>query len=180
VQDELLPDGFRAMRDGAAVLVHLPEVVITASHALEPVLTKADAQRLTEAIADSDVDDPVERVVLYRHARLPEAVAVKFRERLLSLLRDAGMEPRIELAVAGADLAAPAPPAPKPEREPLLPPAAVREPLELPPAPHASPPSAPPPPPPPAPSAPPAPGKKPFTAPIPAKRRGDRHGSSSS
>jgi hypothetical protein len=95
-----LPGGFRVTRDEALLEVHLPAVVRTASHVLDPILTGADAERVAEAVLDADLEVRLDRIVLLRDSASPLAASAEFRERLLVLLIEAGMELPLDVEVA--------------------------------------------------------------------------------
>src|SRR5262245_51186566 len=118
MKNDEMPEGYLATREGDTVRVHLPEVVVTSSHVLEPMLTRGAAQQVAEALWNADVEAPIARVVLVRDPRYAEATVEKFRERLWAMLVEGGVEAQIETGrVRGAretDPPAPAAPAPPP------------------------------------------------------------------
>lgn len=87
-----LPAGFRLTRDEETLRVHLPPVVRTQSHVLDPILTRIDAEHVAEAVLDVDLDVRIDRIVLVRDAASPLSASASFRARLMGLLIDAGME----------------------------------------------------------------------------------------
>src|SRR5262245_31669673 len=100
VPSDRLPGGFRITRDEDTLRVHLPPVVRTASHVFDPVLTRADAERVADAVVDADLESPLDRIVLVRDPDSPVAASASFRERLLVLLIDAGMELPLDVEAA--------------------------------------------------------------------------------
>jgi hypothetical protein len=174
MKNDQLPEGFLAEREGDTVRVTLPEVVVTGSHVLEPMLTRGAAQRLAEALWEADVDAPIGHIVLVRDPRLGEPAVERFRERLLGLFIEGGMDAEVEIEVdreAGSSASS----APATDEVPAAaaePPAGpTAEPAPISPAAPTSPPE---PTPPPAPASPPAPGspaKKAFVAPVPTRRK---------
>jgi hypothetical protein len=92
VRSDRLPDGFRVTRYDATVRIVLPGVVLDGVQALDPVLTRADAERVAEAVWSAETEGRIDRVVLLRDPRSSEASVARFRERVLALLLDAGME----------------------------------------------------------------------------------------
>jgi hypothetical protein len=100
VSSDRLPGGFRLTRDDGTLRVHLPPVVRTASHVFDPVLTRADADRVAEAVVDADLDARLDRIVLVRDPDSPLNASASFRERLLVLLIDAGMELPLDVEAA--------------------------------------------------------------------------------
>jgi hypothetical protein len=191
MKNDSMPEGFLASREGGTVRVHLPEIEVTRTHVLEPMLTRGMAQQVAEALWNTDVESPIDRVVLVHDTRYSDQAIEKFRERLWAVLVDGGVEVQIELeseplvSDPAPPQAAPSP-APPPARgpapeassdassQPVPPPTATKLPELDDPAP--TPPRAPP-----APStdgsAPAAaPGRKPLVAPVPTKKRpgGDR------
>lgn len=159
MKHDQMPDGFLAAREGGTVRVHLPEVEVTQSHVLEPMLSRGMAQQLAEALWNADVESPVDRVVLVHDTRYSEQALEKFRERLWAVLVEGGVETQIELEseplVSSAPAAEPAPAAPEPPG-PAPAPAATSEPepQAAKPRPDAS-----------------VSGRKAFVAPVPTKKR---------
>jgi hypothetical protein len=96
------PDGFRAEREGAVIRVHLPEVMVTETRVLEPMLTRRDALALAEALWHAGASAPLARVVLLRDFRHGRDAVAAFHRRLVDLLVvGGGMDVRIEVQVAG-------------------------------------------------------------------------------
>ena len=127
MRDLNLPDGFQASWEGGTLRIVLPEMVETTSHRFEPVLSKADAQRLAAAIGEHEkarhADPgpapgfaPLTKIVLQREPDFSLESAAKFRERVVLALYDIGLHPKLELAVAPR-----AQEAPQASPEPVLP-----------------------------------------------------------
>ena len=127
MRDLSLPDGFQANWEGGTLRIVLPEMVQTTSHRFEPILSKADAQRLATEIGEHEkarqADPgpapgfaPLTKIVLQREPDFSLESATKFRERVVLALYDVGLHPKLELSVAPlAPEAQPVPP------EPVLP-----------------------------------------------------------
>jgi hypothetical protein len=178
MKNDSMPEGFLASREGGTVRVHLPEIEVTRTHVLEPMLTRGMAQQVAEALWNTDVESPIERVVLVHDTRYSEQAIEKFRERLWAVLVDGGVEAQIELESEPL-LSEPARPDAPPDASSKSVPAPTTTKLPELDAPAPTPPRAPPAPPVPstevsAPAA--APGRKPLVAPVPTKKRlgGDR------
>lgn len=130
------PSGFRTWWDESVLFARLPDVVETASHRMEPVLSGADARRLAEAVlgkeARGTARPPAERLVLVSDPRYAEVSIAAFRDRLVAALAERGLRTVVEITREGGSHASvdtlepardekprPSPPAPEtlsPER----------------------------------------------------------------
>ena len=164
MKHDQMPDGYLATRDGDTVRLQLPEVVVTQSHVLEPMLTRGAAQQVAEALWNADVEAPLSRVVILRDPRYSEASVEKFRERLWAVLVEGGVEAQLDVEVVQPGGEAPPAAAPEPPRP--TPPEALDAPAGLGESPEPQSPSKPPPL-----EKAPEPARKAFVAPVPTKKR---------
>jgi hypothetical protein len=104
VSDANLPEGFRWTWHGDTVRVDLPEMTLTESHAYEPVLSRADADRLADAISGHVASHrgapKLARVVLVKDPRFADASVQKFRQKLSVALIELSIEPAFSIESA--------------------------------------------------------------------------------
>jgi hypothetical protein len=103
-----LPNDFTWTWEGATVRVELPPMVETAQHVYETVLSRADAQRLADAVWDRATEGgrsgPLRApntIRLVHDARYAPATLSSFREKLVAALEGKRLRPDVELVVAG-------------------------------------------------------------------------------
>src|SRR5439155_12720477 len=101
-------------------------MILTDSHCLEPVLSRADAAQVAETVAAGQASrtppTPLARVVLSFDPRYSAETVSKFRERLAAALSQRGLSPRVEVPAPPAPTL---PPAPLPSAAPLPVPAVL-------------------------------------------------------
>ncbi len=99
-----LPDGFAWTWAGDTVRIDLPKMIRTANHLLEPVLSRADAEALADAVGSHDRDrrtrskDPrtLARVLLAHSPRYSPETLQKFRAKLAMALIERGPKVTID------------------------------------------------------------------------------------
>ena len=110
-----LPEGFGWTWAGDTVRINLPPVVKTAAHVMEPVLSRADAELLAEAIGVYDrrrlasagrgvSARPLARILLAHHPQYTPETLAKFRTKLSLALVERGQKPSIDEMVTMSGL----------------------------------------------------------------------------
>lgn len=102
-----LPDGFGWTWAGDTVRIDLPRVLRTPTHVLEPVLSRADAEALADAVFAQDrarrknvgqgsVVRPLARILLAHSPRYTAETLQKFRAKLAMALIERGPKVTID------------------------------------------------------------------------------------
>ena len=110
-----LPDGYGWTWAGDTVRINLPPVVRTATHVMEPVLSRADAELLAEALGAYErrrlasagrgtSARPLARILLAHHPQYTPETLAKFRTKLSLALVERGQKPTIDEMVTMSGL----------------------------------------------------------------------------
>ena len=111
-----LPEGFGWTWAGDTVRINLPPMTRTETHVFEPVLSRADAERLAEALGAYDRRrlasasrgsgaHPLARILLAHHPKYTQETLAKFRTKLSLALVERGQKPTIDemITMSGDD-----------------------------------------------------------------------------